>query len=236
MEEAEAAGARRHLEIAEQLEDALRQTEVMDLRPTPDNPKRRERRLDLVGALVNPWSFSQTIENLFYFSFLIKEGRALVEIAPSGRPVIYAQKTNQGGLAEIDTASQMALQSILALDQVAWRSLVEKEGLEAPLLRHRGNRDQTAEGLAWCKAHPKELEENKRGGRPAAGGKGKGKGGSRSRRAAASGAGAASSDEDESSADEDEAIEDTDDEGEEDEDEEEEEEEEAKPSKKKRRT
>jgi len=154
VEEAEAAGAKRHIEIANQLEAALIKADPMDLRPTAGGKPRRERRLDLIRSLVNPWSYSQTIENLFYFSFLIKEGRALVEVAPTGRPVLYAQRSNVGGLSAMDSASQQAMQAVMSLDMAAWRGIVEKEGMKEPLLTHRGNRDQSAAGTMWCKTNP----------------------------------------------------------------------------------
>lgn len=36
--------------------------------------------LPFLGFIVNPDSFSQTVENLFYFAFLIKEGKAAIEM------------------------------------------------------------------------------------------------------------------------------------------------------------
>jgi hypothetical protein len=37
-------------------------------------------RVDFVRIEINPTSFSQTTENLFYFSFLVREQKAAVEV------------------------------------------------------------------------------------------------------------------------------------------------------------
>lgn len=38
--------------------------------------------------VINPNSFEQSVENIFYFAFLIKEGTAAWEIAENGEPLI----------------------------------------------------------------------------------------------------------------------------------------------------
>lgn len=42
--------------------------------------------IDLVRFCINPWSFGQTIENMFYVSFLIKEGKVKVDYEENGLP------------------------------------------------------------------------------------------------------------------------------------------------------
>lgn len=44
--------------------------------------------VDLFDLVVNPHSFGQTVENLFYVSFLIKEGNAKVEKDRNGLPIL----------------------------------------------------------------------------------------------------------------------------------------------------
>lgn len=53
----------------------------------------RERgRVGYFQYLVDPDSFSHTVENMFHFSFLIKDGRMGVTIGGDGVPYIYIRK------------------------------------------------------------------------------------------------------------------------------------------------
>lgn len=49
---------------------------------------RSEGGVDLFKYVVNPWSFGQTVENLFYVSFLIRDGKVGVIIDEDGTPYI----------------------------------------------------------------------------------------------------------------------------------------------------
>lgn len=45
-----------------------------------------EGNVDLVRFCINPWSFGQTVENMFYVSFLIREGMVHVQYEENGLP------------------------------------------------------------------------------------------------------------------------------------------------------
>lgn len=42
--------------------------------------------------LVDPESFAHSVENMFHFSFLIKDGRAGVIMGKDGQPYIYLRE------------------------------------------------------------------------------------------------------------------------------------------------
>lgn len=47
-----------------------------------------EAAVSLFDFAINPYSFGQTVENLFYISFLIREGAAKVETDSDGLPLL----------------------------------------------------------------------------------------------------------------------------------------------------
>ena len=73
--------------------------------------------------VINPASFAQTIENIFYVSFLVRDGRAALWEGENGIPLL--------GLAETATAEEakeagvVKQQVITTLDMWSWRELVE---------------------------------------------------------------------------------------------------------------
>ena len=48
----------------------------------------------LFDYVINPHSFGQTVENLFYVSFLIKEGYAGIGSDPDGMPILGESKSS----------------------------------------------------------------------------------------------------------------------------------------------
>ena len=73
--------------------------------------------------VINPASFAQTIENIFYVSFLVRDGRAALWEGEDGMPLL--------GLAETATAEEakeagvVKQQVITTLDMWSWREMVE---------------------------------------------------------------------------------------------------------------
>ena len=52
----------------------------------------KEGRVHYFKFLVDPDSFAHTVENMFHFSFLIKEGRAGMSLGRDGQPYVYIRK------------------------------------------------------------------------------------------------------------------------------------------------
>ena len=81
--------------------------------------KRFRGSVNLSKLLMNPNSFTESVENLFHFSFLVKKGEAGLGIehdAQGGGPVTWETQMN-GNLP--------ASQTIVTLDMNSWKNLVE---------------------------------------------------------------------------------------------------------------
>ncbi len=57
--------------------------------------ERQEGPINLFRFIINPHDFGQTVENMFYLSFLIRDARCAFEQTADGEPTIC---TRRGGL------------------------------------------------------------------------------------------------------------------------------------------
>lgn len=134
---------------------------------------RTRRVIDMVCTLFDPWSYSQTVENLFYFSFLVKEKMAGVYLDPTtGTPLITlirddSEEEEGMGLGLGPTAGSparaahpraaaaaagrdatalriTARQFVVQIDMQSWEALIKARGLTAPRMPHRRSRDDQA--------------------------------------------------------------------------------------------
>ena len=82
---------------------------------------------------VNPRSFGQTVENFFYVSFLVKEGKAGLDFDSDGMPTL--------GMVEQKSVQQrqesVRNQAVFTLDFEMWEELVESCGIEKSVIPHR---------------------------------------------------------------------------------------------------
>jgi hypothetical protein len=101
--------------------------------------------VDGVQYLFNPDSFTQTVENIFHFSFLIKKGEAAIGVR-GGTPPLQdaADDTDQAagaqGLFVKPTKSPMnqpSRQAVVAFSMRDWRALCQGYALEKGDLPHR---------------------------------------------------------------------------------------------------
>lgn len=82
---------------------------------------------------VNPRSFGQTVENLFYVSFLVKEGKAGLGYDSRGLPTISAA-------AERPLAARQETernQTVFTISYETWEELVDSFGIEKSIIPHR---------------------------------------------------------------------------------------------------
>ncbi|KAB8295951.1 hypothetical protein EYC80_008771 [Monilinia laxa] len=87
--------------------------------------------------VINPYSFGQTIENMFYVSFLVRDGKVEIDIDPDGLPYIgIRQPGDDEGFSH--TARH---QAVLSLDMHDWQEMIELFDIKEPMIDHREEQD-----------------------------------------------------------------------------------------------
>ncbi|PKK47357.1 hypothetical protein CI102_7739 [Trichoderma harzianum] len=92
--------------------------------------------IDLMRFVVNPKSFGQTIENLFYVSFLIRDGRVEIDFDEHGLPALAPVDRESDDTAAIRQATSKH-QAILSMDMETWRDIIDTMGIKEPMIEHR---------------------------------------------------------------------------------------------------
>ncbi|KAH6604112.1 nuclear qri2 nse4 [Trichoderma cornu-damae] len=96
--------------------------------------------IDLMRFVVNPRSFGQTIENLFYVSFLIRDGRVEIDFDEYGLPALDREGDDTGTVRQATSKHQ----AILSMDMATWQDIIDTMGLQEPMIEHR--RELTVSG------------------------------------------------------------------------------------------
>lgn len=98
-----------------------------------ENNLRSNGAVPLFKFCFNPQSFGQTVENLFYVSFLVKEGRAGIMYDSDGMPTIgTAQDRN---MAQRQAAPRN--QAVFTLSFDVWREVIESFEIKKSIIPHR---------------------------------------------------------------------------------------------------
>lgn len=97
--------------------------------------------VSLFEFVLNPYSFSQSIENMFYLSFLVHDGKVAVTIDQDSVPVIYEiplPKDPEAAAAEAQRRKLLPTnQMIFDLDMETWKGLIEFFEISEPFIPHR---------------------------------------------------------------------------------------------------
>ncbi|TGO37420.1 hypothetical protein BHYA_0098g00440 [Botrytis hyacinthi] len=93
--------------------------------------------------VINPFSFGQTIENMFYVSFLVRDGKVEVEIDSDGLPYIGVRDPKDNGSSS-HTARH---QAVLSLDMQDWQEMINLFDIKEPMIDHREEQDNTNIGV-----------------------------------------------------------------------------------------
>ncbi|PNS15245.1 Non-structural maintenance of chromosome element 4 [Sphaceloma murrayae] len=92
----------------------------------------------LFDFVVNPRSFGQTVENLFYVSFLIKEGEVGVEMDSDGLPSLVINTESATAATARESTKH---QAVFAIDMPTWKSLIKAYDIKESLIAHREEGD-----------------------------------------------------------------------------------------------
>ncbi|KAJ4194130.1 hypothetical protein NW767_003728 [Fusarium falciforme] len=101
--------------------------------------------IDLMRFVVNPKSFGQTIENMFYVSFLIRDGRVEIDFDEFGLPAL-APVDREAEEEEPTRHGAAKHQAILSMDMETWRDIIDTFGLQEPMIAHRKEATNTGPG------------------------------------------------------------------------------------------
>ncbi|KAK4173180.1 putative non-structural maintenance of chromosome element 4 [Triangularia setosa] len=103
--------------------------------------------VDLLRFVVNPHSYGQTVENMFYVSFLIREGSIELRFDDNGLPGIRPFKAgNNAGEALSRARAPMRHQAIMSIDMETWRAIIETFDIKEPIIPHRQEDEPTGPG------------------------------------------------------------------------------------------
>ncbi|KAK1779979.1 Nse4 C-terminal-domain-containing protein [Copromyces sp. CBS 386.78] len=102
--------------------------------------------IDLLRFVINPRSFGQTVENMFYVSFLLREGGIKLEFDSYGRPSLSAQFN-----ADVQDKAQgrhgtTRHQAIMSIDMPIWRDIINAYNIKEPMIEHREEESQQGPG------------------------------------------------------------------------------------------
>ncbi|KAJ5947402.1 hypothetical protein N7466_000417 [Penicillium verhagenii] len=91
---------------------------------------------------INPRSFGQSVENLFYVSFLVRDGSAGVSVDSRGLPTLHTSSPHLP--SEAQAQGVVKRQAIFSLDFKTWEQLVDVFGIESSIIPHRNESTEEA--------------------------------------------------------------------------------------------
>ncbi|KAL2023533.1 hypothetical protein VTK56DRAFT_2141 [Thermocarpiscus australiensis] len=101
--------------------------------------------IDLLRFVINPRSFGQTVENMFYISFLIREGSVKLEFDVHGLPAIEPIRKDSSADTSRSKAA-MRHQAIMSIDMATWRDLIDAFNIKEPMIPHRREEEPQGPG------------------------------------------------------------------------------------------
>ncbi|KAG7194296.1 nuclear protein [Scheffersomyces spartinae] len=107
---------------------------------TSDADNEEGKTMNFFKFFINPNSFLQSIENLFYVSFLIKEGRLNLLKDDKGVPVVrlVSEEERLRTVEDDNTTAGDYVHHIASMDYDTWRKLIEKFNITESFIEERG--------------------------------------------------------------------------------------------------
>ncbi|KAI8910936.1 Nse4 C-terminal-domain-containing protein [Gorgonomyces haynaldii] len=91
--------------------------------------------ISIFKFVVNPHSFSQTVENVFYLSFLVRDGRVAIEESDEGELIVStSEPPTEEDMQESDCSK---LQNILILDYETWNDMIQAFDIKESIIPNR---------------------------------------------------------------------------------------------------
>jgi len=124
-------------------ETQKRQLEELNAMPEEEQEPARKRlndtqgEIDIVQYLFDPKSFTQTIENIFHFSFMVKDGEARMTTRKDGDEPGVKVKVIAGGGAHGDEPKGPTKQTITSLNMRDWKRLCQAYNVTKGDIPHR---------------------------------------------------------------------------------------------------
>ncbi|KAE8152015.1 putative nuclear protein Qri2/Nse4 [Aspergillus avenaceus] len=96
----------------------------------------------LFNFCINPRSFGQSVENLFYVSFLVRDGSVGISVDSRQLPTLHTAKPYAP--SEAQKKGIQKHQAIFSLDFETWQDLIEAYAIKESIIPHRHEQYETA--------------------------------------------------------------------------------------------
>ncbi|KAK1147289.1 hypothetical protein N8T08_001366 [Aspergillus melleus] len=103
--------------------------------------------IPLFNFCINPKSFGQSVENLFYVSFLVRDGTAGISVDSRQLPTLHHSKPYAP--SEAQKKGVQKHQAIFSLDFETWQDLIDAYSIKESIIPHRREEGSQATGQGW---------------------------------------------------------------------------------------